>query len=227
MSTMKQLTKLLTAPSLFAIVLASCGTMNEPIGFGSVDPLRTPGSDSNLQLADTDNFSAGQFVQAAVGNTAFFSKRPKGETHADKLLQKGTSMKVISSIDSYLKVELDSGEIGFVPSVMVEGSTGTSEAPPINSNEIQLYPPVYGAGQPLPPVAPAEQPPAGAIPTVIDPDAPSTNTAPPIAAPDQSPPDSIAPNKQEPNANSDELREMKKKAEELAPKNGESAPKPE
>ena len=71
---------------------------------------------------ETEGFSAGQFVRACVDNTAFYLKRPKGDADADKLLRRGASMKVISASGDYLKVELDSGEVGFVPPVMVEGS---------------------------------------------------------------------------------------------------------
>ena len=41
-------------------------------------------------------FAAGQFVRAVMDNTAFFKERPKGDADADKLLARGTSMKVIS-----------------------------------------------------------------------------------------------------------------------------------
>ena len=100
--------------------------------------------------------------------------RPKDGSEASKLLPRGTSMKVISSTDSYLKVELDSGEVGYVPMVMVEDPNAAATLPyGTNPGEIQVYPPLGGYGEPLPPVAPGEMPPDGAIPTVIDPDAPA------------------------------------------------------
>jgi len=240
---MKQLTKLAFASGIAAIGLAACNTSNGPTDFGMADPLRAPGTDVSTSSTDTEGFNAGQFVRATVDNTAFYLKRPKGDVDADKLLRRGTSMKVISTSGNYLKVELDSGEVGFVPPVMVEDAAGASSstgALPSNPNEIQLYPPLPGSTQPLPPVAPGEQPPAGAIPTVIDPDAPSPASAPPIAAPDQTPPNPPVPTAPDTNAattspatpsapatpttNSKELEEMKKKAEELAPKEGEAQP---
>jgi hypothetical protein len=114
-----------------------------------------------------------------MDNTAFFKTRPKGEADADKLLTRGTSMKVISTSDSYLKVELDSGEVGFVPSVMLEDPNVAAQVPITAPGEYQVYPPLPGSGigQPLPVVDPAGMPPEGAIPTVIDPDAPAA-TAP-------------------------------------------------
>lgn len=156
--------------------LTACDTMTRPITSGDFDPLRSPGSDSNLSAPVGPAFAAGQFVRAAMDNTAFFSSRPKGDADANKLLSRGTSMKVISSDDSYVKVELDSGEIGYVPSVMLEDANAVLSAPAVNPDEFQVYPPVNGYGQPLPPVAPVEPPPEGAIPTVIDPEAPAVET---------------------------------------------------
>jgi hypothetical protein len=237
---MKQLTKMALASGVAAIGLVACNTSNGPTDFGMADPLRAPGINASTTSTDTEGFSAGQFVRATVDNTAFYLKRPKGDVDADKLLRRGTSMKVISTSGNYLKVELDSGEVGFVPPVMVEDTAGANSSTgtlPSNPNEIQLYPPLPSSTQPLPPVAPGEQPPAGAIPTVIDPDAPSPASAPPISAPDQTPPNPAPPTTQDanaattapvspevPTANSKELEEMKKKAEELAPKEGEAPP---
>lgn len=162
-----------------AIVLSltACDTMNRPISGGDFDPLRPPGSDSNLSTAVGPAFAAGQFVRASMDNTAFFKNRPKGDADADKLLVRGTSMKVISTSDSYAKVELDSGEVGYVPTVMLEDPNAVMTAPAVNPNEFQVYPPLNGYGQPIPSTLPGEAPPEGAIPTVIDPEAP------PIVAP--------------------------------------------
>lgn len=148
-------------PSALLVVIAlglpACDTMTQPISSGDFDPLRPPGGNSQVAAAAGPVFSAGQFVKATMNNTAFFKNRPKGEADADKLLARGTSMKVISMADSYLKVELDSGEIGFVPSVMVENpNAAPATGVPLNPNEFQVYPPVGGYGQPLPPVDPAD-----------------------------------------------------------------------
>ena len=91
--------------------LAACDTMNRPISSGDFDPLRPPGSDNYGSSQSAATFAAGSFVRAAMNNTAFFKNRPKGSADADKLLTRGTSMKVISHRDSYVKVELDSGEV--------------------------------------------------------------------------------------------------------------------
>lgn len=176
-------------PAVIVLGLAACDTMNRPITSGDFDPLRPPGADQTSAATAAAAFAAGQFVRAVMDNTAFFKTRPKGDTDADKLLARGTSMKVISSSDSYVKVELDSGEVGWVPAVMLEDPNaaapqGGSFAAP-NPGEYQVYPPVGGYGDALPPVAPGELPPEGAIPTVIDPEAPATSPdpVPPVTVP--------------------------------------------
>jgi hypothetical protein len=166
-------------PAVISLGLAACETMNRPVTTGAFDPLQAPGSDQGAMVVNTSTFAAGQFVRSIMDNTAFFKTRPNGNADADKLLARGTSMKVISSSDSYVKVELDSGEVGWVPTVMLEDPSAAAAAPtgdPFaapNPGEYQVYPPVGGYGNSVPTVPPGELPPEGAIPTVIDPEAPS------------------------------------------------------
>ncbi len=150
--------------------------MNKPIASSDFDPLRMPGHNSNPNSATGAAFSGGQIVTAAMNNTAFFKNRPNGDADADKLLTKGTSMKVISMSDSYVKVELDgTGEIGWVLSVQLENPNAMG-SPGGNPGEYQIYPPVDGSIEPpLPQIDPTSMPPENAIPTVIDPEAPTTN----------------------------------------------------
>jgi hypothetical protein len=175
--------RILVIPAVIVLGLTACDTMNRPISSGDFDPLRPPGSNSTLSTATGPSFKAGQFVRATMDSTAFFKTRPKGDGDADKLLPRGTSMKVISTSDSYVKVELDSGEVGFVPAIMLEDPNAAANAPAANPNEFQVYPPLGGYGQPLPTVPTGEMPPEGAIPTVIDPEAPATTTPVPPVAP--------------------------------------------
>ncbi len=163
--------------------------MNTPITSGDFDPLRPPGGNMGTPTAAATTFSAGQFVRATMDSTAFFKNRPKGDADADKLLPRGTSMKVVSTSGSYIKVELDSGEVGFVPTVMVEDPNAAPKTATTNPGEFQVYPPLNtGVGEPLPVIDPAGLPPEGAIPTVIDPDAPAIQTPVPTTttpSPDQ------------------------------------------
>jgi hypothetical protein len=190
---------ILAIPAVLALCLSACESLNQPITSGDFDPLKTPGNNTGMNTTNRPLFSAGQFVTAAVNNTAFFKPQPKGEMDADKLLPRGTSMKVISLTDTYVKVELDSGEVGFVPSVMVEDPRAASAGTmvPTNPNEFQIYPPPGGMVTPLPPVRPGEQPPDGAIPAVIDPEAPATTQPlPPVTTPAETFP--APPEKKEP-----------------------------
>lgn len=175
-------------PALSAIAslgLVACETFNSPLSSsGNYDPLNAPGSDRANSTIAAPTFKAGQFVRATIVNTAFFKVRPKGDADADKLLPSGTSMKVISLSGSYVKVELDNGEIGFVPSVMLEDPNAMPVMPP-GTGEYQVYPALYGAGvtEPLPIIDPAGLPPDGAIPTIIDPEAPNGNAPVPSVTP--------------------------------------------
>lgn len=179
--------KCTSALSVVAVLsLAACDTMTAPVSSGGYDPLGPPGGKINNNTTSTGpSYKAGQFVRAAMDNTALFKVRPNGDADADKLLKRGTSMKVISTSGSYVKVELDSGEIGFVPTIMVEDPNAVPTTPVASPGEYQVYPPLpgvgTGTGEMLPPLDPAGLPPEGAIPTVIDPDAPSvTAPVPPL-----------------------------------------------
>jgi hypothetical protein len=174
-------TQVLTAIAVLGLV--SCDTMTSPITSGDFDPLRPAGGGgSGPSLSAGPSYKAGQFVRAALDNTAFYKTRPKSDANADRLLKRGTSMKVISTSGTYLKVELDSGDIGFVPMVMIEDSSAAAQTLTSSAREYQVYPPLPGTGaiQPLPPSDPSGLPPEGAIPTVIDPEAPAIGGAPAI-----------------------------------------------
>lgn len=159
-------------PVGFALV--ACEMMNAPLSSdGSFDPLGPPGG--GMRNTDTGYgplIQPGQFVTASIPNTAFYKNKPKGTEDADKLLNLGTNMRIVSNDGPYVKVELDSGEVGWVPSVMV--ATSNPELSPIDG-AYQIYPPLPDTGslEPLPVIDLGGLPPEGAIPTIIDPDAPA------------------------------------------------------
>lgn len=203
--------------ALLCLALASCDTFNQPINGTNFDPLRPPGSDLNQPSLATPGYRAGQFVRASLPNTAFYKDRPQDGSNADQLLVQGTSMKVISSDNSYLKVELDSGEVGYVPMVMVEDPNATADQPFMNPNEYQVYPPLGGYGEPLPPIDPSDLPPEGAIPTVIDPDAPAPDVpVSPVTPPGEeftAPPADATPGPAPLPPNDEDLKAMREAAE--------------
>jgi hypothetical protein len=164
-----------------SLALVACETFNTPLaGDGSFDPLSAPGS--GFRQANTSygpSNTPGQFVTASIANTAFYKHKPKGSEDADKLLNFGTNMKIISDDEAYLKVELDSGEVGWVPSVMV--ASATQDVAPVDG-VYEVYPPLPNADgfEPLPVVDPNGLPPEGSIPTIIDPNAPAPEPSPPL-----------------------------------------------
>jgi hypothetical protein len=165
----------LALAAIAVLSFAGCETMNGPVTGGDFDPLQAPGSNAISTVNTGPSYKAGQFVRASMDNTAFFKSRPNGDADADKLLNRNTSMKVISATGSYVKVELGSGEVGFVPSIMVEDPNAAPDPMmTANLNEFQVYPPLTtGFEAPLPIIDQAGLPPEGAIPTVIDPEAPA------------------------------------------------------
>lgn len=176
-----------------SLAIVGCEMVNQPITSTSFDPLVAPGSGMK---SDTPSFgpelSPGSFVTATIPNTAFYKNKPKGSAEADKLLTQGTNMKIVSTESEYVKVELDSGEVGWIPTVMVSSGNTSPEFVPTDTT-YQVYPPLPDTGpiEPLPPIDPGGLPPEGAIPAIIDPDAPIPAEGDPIKidpVPDLKPP---------------------------------------
>ncbi|MGB1259927.1 MAG: hypothetical protein ACPG6P_07805, partial [Akkermansiaceae bacterium] len=123
-----------TLLALFPFLFASCDNFNKPLGDGGgYNPLDPPGS-QGIAVADTDPygsmFTPGTFLQTVSPNTAFFAKYPTGNDQPAKTLADFTDVKVISSKGSYVKVEIvDSGEVGFVPGVMLGEKRSPQEVP--------------------------------------------------------------------------------------------------
>ncbi len=178
------------------LLIASCSDFNQPLG-GDFNPLMTPGSQmTSTTITGNYNYEAGQYVTAASNSTAFFSKKPTGNADADELLSAGTSMRVVKSEGSFVKVELDNGKVGYVASaLLLESQQGTAAAlqvyPPVNGeNTIPLpsgsvpddlepsiaTPTDLGSGAPLPPIAP---PNVGELP----PSAPESTPEPKVVEP--------------------------------------------
>lgn len=178
-----------------ALALVGCESMNAPLTqSGSFDPLAPAGGRTRTETSAGASFKPGQFVRAIIDNTAFFSKRPKGDADADKLLPRETQMKVISADASYVKVELDSGEVGFVPSVMVHDPNAPIAGVAGDPSNGVIYPPLPAGGsvEPLPNLTPTDVPPGGVPPIIpLDPSAPVPSA--PVAAGDPSTAPAAAP----------------------------------
>ncbi len=173
---------LLVIPSLAsaAALLASCGSMNQPLGSGDgSNPLDAPGSGTATQEDPYGpNFTPGTFLQTISPNTAFFSSFPKGNDQPTKTLSNHTDVKVISTKGSYVKVEVvDTGEVGYVPSVMLGEKRSPQEVPVTPAaGEVDVTP--GAAPEPEvpsidPPVAPEPEVPGIQAPEVVDPSKPA------------------------------------------------------
>lgn len=173
-------------PAACALLLAACesgGPMRSTTGFDPLDPAGGFNG-SGPRIANT-GIQPGTFVKTSMDNAAFFRERPKGNANADKLLPANTPMKVIANDGSYLKVELDSGETGYIPPVMVIDQTASPAAGPYSDDEVQVWPPPAGA---MPAGIDPYEEATPTIPTTIDPDAPTIEEDPPLPVlPDDAP----------------------------------------
>lgn len=176
------------APSLLSLgtlllVATSCSSLQQlekPLsGDSGFDPLLSPGASSSgssaIVASSSPSYKSGQWVETSMPNATFFKAIPRGNARADKVLSSGTPMKVISSKGTYVKVELDSGAVGYVPEIMVieRASGGASSF----SNPIA---PVPDLGSVPPPITPLESaPPPPSIPD-FTPSAPSVPTVPTV-----------------------------------------------
>ena len=189
----KNLMKVRVILPALAACLSACSSLdrlNRPIGEGGeTNPLNAPRSNRLKQANGLASFTPGQFVKAIMDNAAFFSKRPSGAADADKLLKINTPMKVIADDGTYVKVELEGGEVGYVPSVMVFDPNAPMAGLPGAPGNVQSLPPApvsplpTGSGDSVPIIAPGEGPPIDSVPAVIDPTAPSTSSAVPPPPP--------------------------------------------
>jgi len=162
------------------MALVACENTNSRMTSSSFDPLGPPGNTKKPDSSFGPEFSPGQFASAAIDNTAFYKNKPQGNEEADKLIARGTQMKIIEISSNHMKVELDSGEVGWVPSVMVlSGESAAGDMVPVDGI-YQVYPPLPDGGlvEPLPIIDPSGLPPGGALPAIIDLDAPVDTTIP-------------------------------------------------
>ncbi|MDP4623937.1 MAG: hypothetical protein NWT08_02240 [Akkermansiaceae bacterium] len=165
-----------------ALAMVACETMNAPLSSSSFDPLRPPGTGLQDTSQSDSGLTPGQFVTVSIPNTPFYKDKPKDNQDADKLLDVGTAMKVVSVESNFVKVEMDSGETGYVPSVMINTSSEESIEYLPGDGMFPVYPPLPEGGgvEPLPMLDPNGLPPSDAIPTIIDPDAPIPDPTAPI-----------------------------------------------
>jgi hypothetical protein len=175
-----------------ALTALSCGSVqkfNWSLSDSGFDPLSSPGSSLKTAPA-TPTYKQGQWVETSMPNATFFKAFPKGVVVADKVLPVATPMKVVSSRETYLKVELDSGDIGYVPAIMVAGRSSAEGGQP--GSGVPNYGPVPSPVEPgivpfgiaPPPEIPglgAEDSSASPTPSTNSPDSPAEGNRPNIS----------------------------------------------
>ncbi len=160
-----------------SIVLSSCAALKsvqQPLSSdGSFDPLEAPGaakkksssssdSSSSFSAPTATSYTPGQWVETSMPNSTFFKVIPKGNATADKVLQAGVPLKFISAKGSYIKVELNSGKVGYIPEIMVIERSATSK---VNSTP----PPPLPSTDDTVPTSDPFVPPSGLVPAPTDP----------------------------------------------------------
>jgi hypothetical protein len=149
------------------LLVTSCQDFSGPLSNDEFNPLMTPGARQGAAaaVAGNYNFTAGQYVTAASNSTALFHTKPTGNAEADELLAAGTSMRVIKSEGSFVKVELDNGKVGYVAAALLlesqhivaplDPSLNGGATSPLPAGMQTVVPPTdLGTGAPLPPIAP-------------------------------------------------------------------------
>ncbi|WP_308987518.1 hypothetical protein [Roseibacillus persicicus] len=123
-------------PLAATLSLASCAqiasTLQEPItsDYNPLDGPNSPRLRSNSFQPTGPTYSAGTWVETATPNATFFNKIPKGNATADKVLSLGTPLKVVATKGSHLKVELEGGSVGYVPTIMVAEPSSSDDTSP-------------------------------------------------------------------------------------------------
>ncbi|MGJ8654967.1 MAG: hypothetical protein ACSHX6_00845 [Akkermansiaceae bacterium] len=218
-----------------SVLLTSCGALdklNQPLSDTGYNPLDKPGMRSSssssamgaggsqsLVNSNDHGFNNGDIVEVVIPNTALFAKVPKAGDRYKKVLNVGDSLRVIGGEKDFIQVVTESGDTGYVSSVMVVTQGFLTNSGPIDPNvtavganetpivpDVAPDPVVQGIGSPdaAPGIAPAPVPsitapvPVDPDPGLIVPDVPDAPLVPAPIVPDPTPvvpslPDAPAP----------------------------------
>ncbi len=182
-----------------SVVFVSCGVMDklsQPIGDTGYNPLDRPGMKSRggtgLANSNEHGFKNGDIVEVVIPNTALFAKVPEAGDRYVKVLKVGDTLRVIGGEKDFIKILTETGEVGFVSSVMVVTQGFLTDTGPIDPNvtvvganetpiipDIAPDPTVPGIGSPDP--APSVDP--AAVPNIIAPEPVVPDPAPVVPDP--------------------------------------------
>ena len=123
---------LLALSAAASCIMISCSALNQPFeDSSSFNPLDAPGTTAQSQEDPYGTvFTPGTFLQTVSPSTSFFKDLPKDDDQPTRILPDYTDVKVVSAQGSYVKIEVvDTGEVGYVPSVMLGEKRAPEEIP--------------------------------------------------------------------------------------------------
>lgn len=138
-------------------LISSCGGLAPSGDYdSSTDPLDSPGSQRRAEAINSGpRYAPGSYVEVTDANAGLYRRFPKGDMQPSTKLVPGTQLKVLSEKGSYVKVETESGQIGYVPAIMVSDRMADSTLVPLEGIAVPLAPVDSADPESLPPLPPA------------------------------------------------------------------------
>ena len=125
-------------------LISSCGGLALSRDYDSSNnPLDSPGSQADA-INGGPRYAPGSYVEVTDANAGLYRRFPKGDMQPSAKLVPGTQRKVLREKGSYVKVETEAGQIGYVPAIMVNWPSDSTLVP------------LEGTAVPLAPVDPAD-----------------------------------------------------------------------
>ena len=158
---------------MMVALFSSCGNMYSSRDFdSSTNPLDSPGSQRRGEAGDDGSgYVPGSYVEVIDPNAGLYLRFPDDRAQPALKLAPGTQLKVLSEKGSYVKVETEAGQIGYVPAIMVNRQSDSTLVPlegtavplapvdPADPESLQPLPPADGSSfvAPEPEVAPISE----------------------------------------------------------------------
>jgi len=139
-------------------LISSCGGLALSRDYDSSNnPLDSPGSQRGAEAINGGpRYAPGSYVEVTDANAGLYRRFPKGDMQPSAKLVPGTQLKVLSEKGSYVKVETESGQIGYVPAIMVSDRVSDSTLVPLEGTAVVLAPVDPADPESLQPLSPAD-----------------------------------------------------------------------
>ena len=150
--------------------------LNEPLpgGGNALDPpgyRDSFGETVPVVQATGPTYAPGEWVVTDVAQAAFYRRQPKPSDQPIMTLPRGTDVKVVSTAGTYVKVELESGQVGYVPAIRLTQKKADNPVPLVPSGPVDCPPPSPLDVAPEPEIPPISVEEAQGVPSLIDPEA--------------------------------------------------------